>query len=72
MQKIDFVPGTDNASLAAFCPQKMKDAGVDAVSLSEAITARLGPLAALLANGRGIALVVRGEDASVIGLIADE
>lgn len=72
MQEIDLIPGTENEKETAFCPEKMEAAGIDAVSLSNALTERLGPFAALLADGRGIGVVVRGDDASVVGILADD
>jgi hypothetical protein len=72
MLEIDLIPGTGNENKTAFCPKKMEAAGVDAVSLSNALTERLGPFAALLADGRGIGVIVRGEDASVVGILADD
>ncbi|MCD9147783.1 hypothetical protein [Pseudophaeobacter flagellatus] len=70
MQKIDLIPEAENENEneTAFCPEKMKAAEVDAAALSWAVRDRLGPLASLLADGRGIGLMVRGEDASVIGI----
>nr|WP_319250475.1 hypothetical protein [uncultured Celeribacter sp.] len=72
MQEIDLIPGDESEKETAFCPVKMEAAGVDAVFLSNALTERLGPLAALLADGRGIGVFVRGEDASVVGILADD
>ncbi|GLP86265.1 hypothetical protein [Tritonibacter mobilis] len=72
MQEIDLIPGAEIGNKTAFCPEKMDAAGVDAVSLSKALTERLAPFAALLTDGRGVGLFVRGEDASVVGILTDD
>ena len=69
MREIDLIPAGDSGENAAFCREKMDEAGVDSISLSEAIHQRLGPIASLLRNGKGIALIIKEDgDASVIGV----
>jgi|GEM_PF-2724396 len=68
MKEIDLIPGTDGLQETAFCPEKMAAAGLDAVTLMRAIQESLAPFAGLLADGKGVALAVNGEDGSIFGL----
>lgn len=68
MREIDLIPGTDSSKEAAFCPEKMAAAGVDAVTLMRALNERIAPFAGLLADGKGLAITVNGENGSLVGL----
>lgn len=56
----------------AFCPEKMAEAGVDNLWLSEALSAALAPFAGLLKDGHGFGAYVSGDDGTVIGFTAPE
>lgn len=68
MKVIDLIPGSNGSKEAAFCPEKMAEAGVSPVMLTRALNERLAPFAGLLADGKGLAIAVNGEDGSFFGL----
>ncbi len=71
-KEISLIPGRDNDGSAAFCAEKMKLACLDASDLSNSIAVRLRPYAYLLADGKGVALVIRPDGtASVVGVEAE-
>lgn len=69
MQKIDLIPGTEeNAGEAAFSLDKMQEQQVDSYSLSAAMQQQLAGFAMLLSEGCGVAVVLEGGEAAVIGV----
>lgn len=72
MKKIDLMRKEGSQTVAAFSNQRMADAGVDNADLSVILGQAFTPIASLLADGKGVAVVLRGEDASVIGLDIDQ
>ena len=72
MKKIDLIPGVESdSSQAAFCPDKMAEQNITAAMLSKALGNSLGPFATLLADGKGLAITLNGDDASLIGIDLD-
>ena len=68
MNEINLIPGADGNSEGAFCRDLMDQAGIDSVQLMAALNKRLAPFASLLRDGAGVAVVISGENASIIGL----
>lgn len=69
MKQIDLIPGIESDSDdAAFCPAKMAEQNITAAMLSNTLGNSLGPFATLLADGKGLAVTLKGNDASLIGI----
>lgn len=70
MQKIDLIEGAERSDApAAFDRAKIAAAGLDNVSLSNEIAARLSPIASLIKEGCGIAVIIDPDgNASITGL----
>jgi len=72
VKKIDLIPGIESdGSDAAFCPAKMAEQNITAAMLSNALGNSLGGFATLLADGKGLAITIKGDDASLIGIDLD-
>lgn len=52
----------------AFCPDKIAHAGLNDLQVLDALQARIAPLAGLLRNDCGFAVVVNGDDGKVVGV----
>ena len=71
MHRIDLTPGSQNADGEhAFDSTKMEAAGLDAVTLINAAAERLGPFAALLNDGCGLAVIVNADGKATVTGIA--
>lgn len=68
MKEIGLIPNESDNCDAAFCRSKMAEIGVDSMSLSRGLSQALAPFASLLREGKGLALIIHGDDASVVGL----
>ncbi|PCJ05881.1 MAG: hypothetical protein COB16_14395 [Rhodobacteraceae bacterium] len=72
MKKINLIPGTESNGIdAAFCAKKMAEQNINGDLLMKAVGNSLAPFASLLADGRGIAVTLKGDNASLIGLTVD-
>lgn len=73
MREIDLIQGSENTEgQHAFDRSKMTEAGLDSVTLSEALADHLKPFAPFLNNGCGIALIIRPDgNAAITGVTSD-
>lgn len=71
MKKIELIPGDDSTAPAAFDLQAMKEAGVGADQLSQALAHALTPFACFLRDGCGFGVISVGDGASVVGIDAE-
>ena len=70
MKTISISDGETDTGDSAFCPDRMKEAGLDNFTACQALSQALGPFTGILRDGCGVGVYVSGETGTVIGFTA--